>query len=263
MHTITSTQNEKYKFFKSLKQKKYRTKTGLYTVEGMKSVLDAASSGAQTEALIVSESFFKSQKSSIPRQTEIYSVSDSIFAPLSDTEAPQGIIAVIKKDCEKEFLPDLSKAYIYCDRLQDPGNLGTIIRTADAAGFGGILLSNDCADLYSPKTVRSSMGSFFHIQAYENCSLCTLSKLKTLGFSVVCGILSDKTIDYTAADFTKPVLLVIGNEANGICDEILKISDCDVKIPISGKAESLNAAVAAGILMYEVNRQRNAFKKVK
>lgn len=79
----------------------------------------------------------------------------------------------------------------------------------------------------------------------------------------MCGILSDKTIDYTAADFTKPVLLVIGNEANGICDEILKISDCDVKIPISGKAESLNAAVAAGILMYEVNRQRNAFKKVK
>ena len=263
MHTISSTQNEKYKFFKSLKQKKYRTKTGLYTVEGMKSVLDAVSSGAQTEALIVSESFYNEQKELMPHHSEIYSVSDSIFAPLSDTEAPQGIIAVIKKNLKKEFLPDLSKAYVYCDRLQDPGNLGTIIRTADAAGFGGILLSNDCADLYSPKTVRASMGSFFHIEAYESCSADTLTELKSLGFSVVCGVLSDKTIEYTAADFTKPVILVIGNEANGICGDILKISDCDVKIPISGKAESLNAAVAAGILMYEVNRQRNLSKKVK
>lgn len=256
MHKISSTQNEKYKFFKSLNQKKYRSKTGLYTVEGIKSVSDAVSSGAPIEALIVSDSFFSMQEDLIPQGFEIYIISDSIFSPLSDTEAPQGIIAVIRKR-DTAASPDTSKAYIYCDRLQDPGNLGTIIRTADAAGFGGILLSKDCADLYSPKTMRASMGSFFHTDVIENCTKDNLSELKSKGFSVVCGVLSDKTVNYTSVDFRKPVIIVIGNEANGICDEILKISDYDVKIPISGKAESLNAAVAAGILMYEVNRQRS------
>lgn len=253
---ITSTKNEKYKFFKSLKQKKIRMQSGLYTVEGIKSVSDAISADADIEAILISNSLYDSLNFTYPEGIPVYIVTDELFPGLSDTENPQGITAVIKKTKIRKFIPDLSKAYIYCDRLQDPGNLGTIIRTADAAGFGGVLLSKECVDLYSPKTVRSSMGSFFHIPLYEEINAGDITEYKRLGFSLVCGVLSDNTIDYTSADMTKPVIIAIGNEANGISEEILSRSDINVKIPIEGGAESLNAAVAAAVLMYETNRQR-------
>lgn len=252
---ISSTKNEKYKFYKSLKQKKARVNTGLYTVEGIKSVLDAVSAGMRIEAILISDELYRKENITFEDYVTVYVIDEKIFAPLADTENSQGIIAVLKQD-DKEFLVDKSKAYIYCDCVNDPGNLGTIIRTADAAGFGGVLLSEGCVDLYSPKTVRSSMGSFFHIAKKEKVSYDMLKDYKSSGFKIVCGVLSENTVDYTKADFTQPVIIVVGNEANGISDDVLKLSDIDVKIPIVGKAESLNVAVAAAILMYEVNRQR-------
>lgn len=252
---ISSTKNEKYKFFKSLKQKKTRVNTGLYTVEGIKSVQDAISANAAIEAILISDILYKKENIVFDDTISVYVIDEKIFSPLADTENSQGIIAVLKQE-KGEFLIDKSKAYIYCDCINDPGNLGTIIRTADAAGFGGVLLSDGCVDLYSPKTVRSSMGSFFHINKAEKISYDLLKKYKEEGFSIVCGVLAENTVDYIAADFTRPVIIVVGNEANGISDEVLKLSDVNVKIPIAGKAESLNAAVAAAILMYEVNRQR-------
>ena len=253
---ITSTKNEKYKFYKSLKQKKVRTESGLYTVEGIKSVCDAIAAKVDIECLLVRKSFYEGEKFNYPDDVLICVINDDIFSPLSDTQNSQGVIAVIKQKKNQEFIPDMKKAYIFCDHLQDPGNLGTIIRTADAAGFGGVLLSEGCVDLHNPKTVRSSMGSFFHINTVENVSIEDIKKYKQAGFMLVCGCLSDNTVDYIKADMKKPVIIVIGNEANGISDEILSLSDIDIKIPIDGKAESLNAAVAAAIIMYEVNRQR-------
>lgn len=255
---ITSTKNEKYKFFKALKQKKARTESGLYTVEGIKSANDAISAGADIEAILITNSLYTSKQFVYTEEMPVYVISDEIFAGLSDTENPQGVIAVIRKSENRRFIPDLSKAYIFCDHLQDPGNLGTIIRTADAAGFGGVLLSKESVDLYSPKTVRSSMGSFFNIPRYEGITAEDLKEYKELGFSLVCGVLLDNTIEYTSADMTKPVIITVGNEANGISEEILALSDVNVKIPIEGGAESLNAAIAAAVLMYEVNRQRRA-----
>ena len=252
LYNISSSKNEKYKFFKSLKTKKARTQSGCYTVEGKKSVKDAIEADEKIASLLVSESFYNEENFVYPEKTDVYIISDVNFGNLSSTENPQGIIAVLyQKNIDNK--PDGINNYVYCDRIQDPGNLGTIIRTADAAGFAGVILSEDCVDLYNPKTVRSSMGSFFHVQKFTEENLL---EYKQLGYSIVCGVLSDSAVEYTQADFTKPVIIVIGNEANGISDKILDIADIFVKIPIDGKAESLNAGVAAALLMYEVRRQR-------
>ncbi len=253
---ISSSQNEKYKHFKALKQKKERVLSRQYTVEGVKSVHDAIDAGEDIYALLVSDEFYSKTSFNYPSDTDIFIISDKIFPALSDTETPSGIIAVINFKNNNSFEFDLNIPYIYCDNLRDPGNLGTIIRTADAAGFGGVLLSPDCVDIYNPKTVRSSMGSFFHIPIIENMQYADLFDLAKKGFNIFAGLLDDETVEYTKADMTMPLILVIGNEANGISSEVTKMADVKVKIPIDGKAESLNAAVAAAILMYECRRQR-------
>lgn len=253
---ISSSQNEKYKHFKALKQKKERSLSRQYTVEGIKSVNDAIDAGVDIDALLVSDEFFSKSDFNYPDDIDIFIISNKLFPALSDTQTPSGIIAVISFKNNHHFEVDLNKCYIYCDNLRDPGNLGTIIRTADAAGFGGVLLSCDCVDIYNPKTVRSSMGSFFHIPIIEKMQYSDLQELKNKGFNIFAGLLDDETVEYTQADMTKPLIIVVGNEANGISPELTEMADVKVKIPIDGNAESLNAAVAAAILMYECIRQR-------
>lgn len=250
---ISSSKNEKFKYIKNLKQKKFRTEE--YTVEGKKSVEEALASQKTVTSIILSESFCKKYGSGFPSIPH-YIISDNIFPQLSSTDTPSGILCTIKIERDSQFSPDLKKAYIYCDKISDPGNLGTIIRTADAAGFSGVLLSPGCCELYNPKTVRSSMGSFFRMPVYENIGIGDLQKYRQNGFRLLSGTLSDSSVSYTDADMTKPTIIVIGNESNGISDEVLAISDQFIKIPILGGAESLNAAIAAGIIMYEVLRQR-------
>lgn len=252
---IKSTKNERYKHFKALKTKKERMKTHEYTVEGKKSVADAIAAGADIHAILVSEGFYRDESFSYGKN-DIFCFPEAVFDGLSATDTPSGIIGVLGIEREDTVKLELDKPYIYCDRVADPGNLGTIIRTADAAGFGGVLLSPGCADVYNPKTVRSSMGSFFHIKVSENIDAVKLGELKSSGFSIVCGCLSDKTTEYTRADMRQPIIIVVGNESNGISEEILKNSDIAVKIPIIGSVESLNVSVAAALLMYETVRQR-------
>jgi TrmH family RNA methyltransferase len=256
MVEITSSSNNKCKYVKSLSQKKARLKYGEYTVEGKKSVSDALKSDKIVTALYVSETFFENESFDYPENVNLYKVSNGIFEKMCDTKAPQGILAVVKMNLREKLDADLSESYIYCDSINDPGNLGTIIRTADAAGFSAVLLSPDCVDLYSPKTVRSSMGSFFNIDVMTDVTHEKLKEMKEKGFSLFGGALGNNTIDYRNADMTKPSIIIVGNEANGICDEVLEMCQC-VKIPILGKAESLNAGVAASILMYELVRQRS------
>ena len=234
MLEITSSSNNKCKYVKSLSQKKSRQKYGEYTIEGIKSVSDALNSEREITALYVSDSFFENEKFKYPKDISLYKVQDDVFMKMCDTE----------------------KSYIYCDCINDPGNLGTIIRTADAAGFDGVLLSDGCVDLYSPKTVRSSMGSFFNMRVVTGVSYEKLSEYKNSGFQLIGGALGDNTIDYRSADMKKPTIIIVGNEANGISEDVQKMCQC-VKIPILGKAESLNAGVAAAILMYELVRQRS------
>ena len=146
---IATTKNKKYKYIKSLIQKKIRDREGVFTVEGKKSVDDAVASAYVVRLVAMSESF--AQNAQYNAETVI--VRDDLFDGLCDTKTPQGIMAVIEKK-DTDFISDTEKLYVYCDNVSDPGNLGTIIRTADAAGMGGVLLSPGCADEYSPKTVR-------------------------------------------------------------------------------------------------------------
>lgn len=255
MIEITSASNPRYKTIQSLSRKKERLKRREFTVEGIKSVHDAIKAGAEIDRIAVSDTFFAASDFEYPEGVHILKMSDQLFNRLCDTETPQGILAVIKMKNTPAFAPDTSKDYIYCDNIKDPGNLGTIIRTADAAGMGAVLLSPGCVDPYNPKTVRSSMGSFFAADIIRGVSAETLSDCLEKGFSVIGGALAENCIDYREADYTRPCVLVVGNEADGISDDILELCT-PVKIPIIGAAESLNVSVAAGILLYEIVRNR-------
>jgi len=260
MFDITSTSNAKYKYIKSLLQKKARQKNGEFTVEGIKSVRDAIGAGWEISMIAVSESFSDEQCFDYPENVPVYRIPDNMFAALCDTETPQGIMAVLKMRSSAEFRSDMSKVYIYCDSVSDPGNLGTIIRTADAIGAGGVLLSGGCVDIYAPKTIRATMGSFFHIDVWESFDYEMLAEMKKSGYKIVSGALIENSITHIECDMTVPVVIVVGNEANGVSEAVLGMSDECVKIPIVGMAESLNVSVAAGVLMYEALRQRMQHK---
>lgn len=252
---ITSVGNSKYKLVKSLLLKKNRVKNGLYTVEGIKSVSDAVNAKSDIKMIFISDKLLNNENISKFYDKNCFIVKDEMFNNICDTQTPQGILAVISIE-NKMLEYDKNKMYICCDNVKDPGNLGTIIRTADAAGFGGVLLMGECADLYNPKTVRASMGSFFHIPVYENVESDDIVKMKNDGFKFYCGTLSDNTIDYTDADFKNPFIICVGNEATGISEEVISLSDNCLKIPIEGMAESLNVGVAAAVFMYEAVRCR-------
>ncbi len=254
MDIINTTKNKKYKFIKSLQQKKTRTNEGLFVVEGKKSVLDAISSCYEIKTIAMSESFYNENADMLNTDSEIIVIADQIFDGLCDTKTPQGIVAVLKMR-NSNFCYDKSQLYIYCDNVSDPGNLGTIIRTADAAGFKGVLLSDGCTDPYSPKCVRSSMGSFFNIDIITDFSHEKLISL-TKETSLFCGALESDSISYTDVNFNEPCIIIVGNEANGVSRELLNISK-HIIIPIIGNAESLNVSVAAAIMMYEAVRQRS------
>lgn len=255
-YIIQTTKNKTYKYIKSLQQKKIRSSERLFTVEGIKSVSDAYESGKSIRMAVISESFFLSGERERFEGPETVIVKDELFGGLCDTKTPQGIIAVMEMFGPEELELSADKLYIYCDRVSDPGNIGTIIRTADAAGFGGVMLSKGCAELYSPKTVRASMGSFFHIPVRTDMEPQELISLKECGFKLYAGALSKDSKPYTTADMSAPSVIIVGNEANGVCDEILEESE-HIIIPIYGRAESLNVGAAAAVLMYEAVRNRD------
>ncbi len=250
MIEIKSVSNPKFKHFKSLLSKKGREESGEYIVEGIKSVRDALASEREITAVILSERK-RSAVDGVCAQN-VYVMPEALTDKLSDTRSPQGVFAVIKKR-GKEFFVKPDGLYVYCDGISDPGNMGTIIRTADSAGFDGVLLSPECVEVYNPKTVRACMGSFFHIDIFENIGADMLVKT---GAAVYGGILSGDTVDYRLPDYSGCTVIAVGNEANGISDSVKKICR-HIKIPIYGGAESLNAAVAAAVMMYEAANKRN------
>lgn len=245
---IDSAQNEYIKKLSKLKQRKYREETGLFIVEGERSCRDAINSSFLIESVVMSESFFDKAKDFGFENLII--VKDKIFASLSDTKTPQGILAVLKMPEVKEFK---SGHYIFCDEIQDPGNAGTILRSADAFGFSGVIFSKGSVDVFSPKVIRSTMGSIFHIDLWQNCEKNILEELKSKGFKISASALSGESVTSKNMKVEKNHIFVIGNEGAGVSDEILDIADEIVYIKMQGKAESLNAGVAASILMYEVS----------
>ena len=253
---ISTSKNSTYKYIKSLQQKKARIKEMCFTVEGIKSVSDAVRSNWNIKLIAVSEKFYNSEEYTLISAAKVVVIKEELFASLCDTKTPQGVIAVIEmKNNTADYCFKPEGLYVYCDCVSDPGNLGTIIRTADAAGVDGVILSEGCVDLYSPKTVRSSMGSFFNIDIIVDHESEILYKLKEQGFNLYSGVLSEKSKIYTEQNYKKATVIILGNEANGVKEETLCLSE-HIIIPIHGCAESLNVAIAGAIIMYEAVNQR-------
>lgn len=263
MNTITSSQNPVIKEIKALKERKHREATGLFFIEGIKFVEEALKEKTGIVRVVISEQLplNKGGEEILSKVKacgcEMFSVPEGLFKEISDTQTPQGILAVISaRHCSLEEIIEDNNFLVLLDSIQDPGNMGTIIRTADATGATGILVSKGCVDVYNPKVLRSTMGSIFHVPICmcEN-TVETVNMLKSQGVKVYAAHLNGK-LNYFEPDMKNNITLIVGNEANGISDEVAASANELVKIPMPGRSESLNASIAAGLLMYEVVRQR-------
>jgi len=264
-YTISSKDNKLIKHIRSLHQRKYRDRDEQFFVEGIKLTIEALKQEENITNIIVCPDIIQSVNGGKEfiedlnkYEVTVNTVTENIFKDISDTETPQGVLTIIKKKkvLVENIIFDEKKIYILLDGVQDPGNLGTIIRTADAIAADGIFLSKGCADAYSPKTLRSSMGSIFRVPVIEKTELShIIYKMKDKGIKIIATSLQANQYHYNL-NYDTGIGLVVGSESNGICEEVLKSADYIVKIPMRGGAESLNASVAAGILMYEVIRDR-------
>ena len=265
MKTIRSKDNPAYRETLKLLRKKYRDQTGMFLIEGPRPVLDAVRSGNGIGTVFLRESAAdspQSQEAAVLCEAEhvrLAVLADGLFDKLSDTEHSQGILASAGKKAPGE----LTGSILILDRLQDPGNIGTIIRTAEAAGFGALITIKGTGDVYSPKTARAAAGSLLRVDVFEGMETDEAVQLcREHGRRIIASDLQG-SVEYTDADLTGAIALVIGNEGSGISGEFRSAADVKVRIPMEGNIESLNAAAAAGILMYEAVRQTRAAGKVK
>ncbi len=249
MKRITSAQNEYIKKITKLTSKKHREEQGLFVAEGEHLIEMLINSDYVIDSIVMSDGYFEKNSSDFDDKTVV--VPDSIFEKISDTKSPQGVMALVRIP-ENTYSLECGR-YIYCDNLQDPGNVGTIIRTADAFSFDGVILSKGSADVYSSKVIRSAQGSVFNIKVITDADITLLKEAKAKGFSITSTALSGESVDVKSMKSANAHIFVIGNEGSGVTAEILSMSDEIAHIKMSGKAESLNAAVAASILMYEVS----------
>lgn len=243
MTIITSKANSVVKNAKKLHQKKYRKSA--YLIEGWHLFEEAVQAGVTIEKIFALESY-RDQLAAFPQTVW---VSEEILLDLADTQTPQGIVAVIQK--EEVGLPDFRQGkYLFLEDVQDPGNVGTMIRTADAAGFTGVIVSDKSADIYSLKTLRSMQGSHFHLPIYRMPVATFVEEAKKRNLPILATTLSRDSKDYRELSSLENFVLVMGNEGQGISSVMAESADQLVHIDMKGRAESLNVAVAAGILMF-------------
>ena len=243
MTIITSKANSVVKNAKKLHQKKYRKSS--YLIEGWHLFEEAVQSGAKIEKIFALSEY--GEKLTDYPQTVF--VAEEILLDLADSQTPQGIVAIVQK--EEEQLPDFASGkYLFLEDVQDPGNVGTMIRTADAAGFSGVIVSSKSADIYSLKTLRSMQGSHFHVPIYRMSVEGFVEEAKKSGLPILATTLSQNSKDYRELAQLADFALVMGNEGQGISQFMTNQADQLVHITMKGQAESLNVAVAAGILMF-------------
>lgn len=259
---ITSTSNTRMKRLVNLRKKRRaRDEEGVFLVEGIRMFREVPPDKLQE--VFVSESFYKKEKETVEKvlsrgniRAEL--VSDTVFSHISDTKTPQGILCVVKQmdHTLNSMIKGEQRHLLVLDNLQDPGNLGTIVRTAEGAGVNGVIMSADCVDIYNPKTIRSTMGSIYRIPfCYAENLEEAIQEMKEAGIHTYAAHLLGEN-DYDQEDYRTSCAFFIGNEGNGLREEIAQAAQTYVKIPMSGQVESLNAAIAASVLMFEVRRQR-------
>lgn len=263
---ITSKNNNTLKKIRQLNSKKYRDKYNEYIIEGSNLLEEALKLDIKINCAVISEKFLEdvNNKSILDfltlKKIELHSVSSEIYKSISDTQNPQGILAVVPKSKEEYSLDNIAKIkdsnILILDKVQDPGNLGTIIRTADAAGIDAIVLIKGCVDLHNLKVIRSTMGSIFRIPILSGYSIDeVISILKANNKNIISTDVKTDN-NYYEIDMKKDIALVIGNEGNGVSEEFLHNSKYVIKIPMYRGVESLNASIAASILIYEIVRQK-------
>lgn len=257
---ITSASNGQIKEIEKLQKKaKHRQETGVFVVEGRKMVLEA---GERLKKAYLSETYYETYGVSELGSCEYEIVTDSIFKGISETITPQGILGLVEMPeyTLEELLNGERKQLLLLENLRDPGNLGTIIRTAEGAGITGVILSRETVDIFNPKVIRSTMGSIYRVPfLYTDDFLGTLEELKEQGIILYAAHLKG-TKDYDKEEYGEKTGVLIGNEANGLTDAAADYADRLVKIPMEGQVESLNAAIAATVFMYEIYRQRREEK---
>ena len=246
MTIITSKANSVVKNAKKLHQKKYRKSA--YLIEGWHLFEEAVQAGVTIEKIFALESY----RDQLAAFSQTVWVSEDILLDLADSQTPQGIVVVVQK--EEVGKVDFSQGkFLFLEDVQDPGNVGTIIRTADAAGFTGVIVSDKSADIYSLKTLRSMQGSHFHLPIYRMSSQALLKETKEAGIPVLATTLSKDSVDYRELVPIENFVLVMGNEGQGISPFMAESADQLVHISMKGQAESLNVAVAAGILIFHLS----------
>lgn len=299
MELITSVNNQRVKEVANLKQKKYRTESGTFFAEGLRAVEEAVQYADVTELFYTEVEAGRLDEvlkaaGNVPADTKeksgnmnnvnhnnagiakkrneasngirMYQVDEKVMAKLSDTKAPQGVLAVIRTPEQnlQQLRPgtasDNNAPVIILDRVQDPGNLGTIIRTADAVGALGLILLEGCVDAYSPKVVRASMGSLFHLPVVQDVTAEeALTWCYRNGYEPAATALKNAQNVYKA-DISKKMAFLFGNEANGVAEELQAAAETRLFIPMAGLAESMNVAMAAGIILFEGLRQRKFYR---
>ena len=251
---ITSRENKIFKLVKLLKTAKGRSEKNLFLIEGMRSVRDAIEKNAVIDSILLSDG----TELDFKIDCAVYTFAPKLFREICETVSPQGVLALCRTERKNfgDIIASGKKCVILCENLQDPGNIGTIIRTAHAADCGGVVLSKGCCDLYNPKIVRATMTGIFSVPTVTsvNCSE-TIKLFKSNGYRVVAGALSDDAIDFYGADLNGKTLIIVGNEGNGVTEETLGLCDSVLKIPMRADAESLNASVAGAVMIYEHYRQ--------
>jgi len=255
---ISSTSNPQVKRLLGLQKKsKVRNEEKVFIVEGLRMFVEVPQK--RVEKVYISESFYNKKKHEYKWDDfSVEVLSDNVFQHVSDTKTPQGILCVVRQekyDLEK-LLEVKNPHFVILDNLQDPGNLGTIVRTAEGAGVDAVFLSRESVDIYNPKTIRSTMGSIYRMPViYVEDITELLDVFRKKGIKSYAAHLEGKK-SYDKENYESGTAILIGNEGNGLREEVSKKADIWVQIPMQGKVESLNAAIAASVLMFEVARQR-------
>ena len=259
---ITSTSNQQMKNLSQLMKKaKARKEQGLFVVEGRKMFQEVPK--AWLRQVYASESFVQ-ENESLLADCAYEMVSDSVFKAVSDTQTPQGILCLVEQPSYglSDLLCGEKTHLLILESIQDPGNLGTMLRTGEGAGITGVIMNRTTVDLFNPKTIRSTMGSIYRVPVVVvDDFAATIQELKQRGVSLYAAHLRGEK-QYDAFDYTGPTGFMIGNEGNGLSDEIAGLADTYIRIPMEGQVESLNAAISASLLMYECNRQRRRMHEV-
>lgn len=255
MEELTSIHNQHVKDWKKLSTKKFRKQTGYYLLDGWHLVNEAVHAGVAIHQLIGTADQLDEHRELFDDAKAVYAVTPEIMKHITDTVTPQGIAAVVDlPDAHRVPTQPLTGAWLFLDRVQDPGNVGTMVRTADAAGFTGVVVGHRSADLFGPKVVRSMQGSQFHLQLFEADLTKWIADFKENGAPVYGTQLNPQAKNFRDVHPGKTFALIMGNEGQGMSQELLTATSDNLYIPMRGEAESLNVAISAGILMFQLNQ---------